>query len=651
MSDPFSNQGTLIGKSLGDYQLLELLTSGGMARIYKGFDARLQRYSAVKVLMRELMDNDDTLTERFEREARAIAALEHPHIVTVYQSAEQDGYFFMAMRFIEGSDLADELTRLRRAGQTMDPRRALHILAQVADALDYAHAQGIVHRDIKPSNVLLTKDDRAYLTDFGLALWESKDKTMGTAFGTPRYIAPEQALASEKAVPQSDIYALAVVLYEILTGDMLFRADTPMQVALSHISEPPPPPRSINPNIPQAVEDALLKALGKDPKTRQQTAGELIRTVKEAYENEQGGLQAARPIIPPPMVKGEMPDDNTIVTPSQPSSEVIRSALNQATDAKDASSASQSPNMLMRYGIPAALLLVIVIALAALAAGGASNAGTPDLTAQVSTQMASVATVTSSPEAATEVVATSDRSTAAIMVDIPTEADTETGTPTDLPSETPSATPSPTASHTATDTATHTLTPSATFTASHTPMPTITSTNTRRPTSTPSNTPTASKTPAPSATFTATSTLTATATRTPSPTLTPTLSVVGAIETEIRYDTVFLVVEPSQDADVRSLRFRNANGTTFNLSGTPLDSLAGGDCVVLGQEGRQLDATGYGCPAAVERDTRLPGDVIFWRGTAEQSFTVLVDDAVIAECPAVARGALNSCVVMLPAAP
>jgi tRNA A-37 threonylcarbamoyl transferase component Bud32 len=273
----------LIGKRLGDYELRELIAAGGMARIYKGIDTRLQRAAAVKVLMRELMESDETLSDRFTREAQAVAQMDHENIIRLYQYGEQDGYYFLAMKYIDGHDLADELARLRRLNQSMNIRRALNILGQVASALDYAHTFDIIHRDVKPSNILLDRDDKAILTDFGLVLWQSKDKTMGTAFGTPRYISPEQALASEKAVPQSDVYSLAVVLYEILTGDMLFRAETPMQIALSHISEPPPPPRSVNPDIPEEVEKALLRALDKDPRKRFHTACDFINAVRLGY--------------------------------------------------------------------------------------------------------------------------------------------------------------------------------------------------------------------------------------------------------------------------------------------------------------------------------------------------------------------------------
>ncbi len=281
---PFdASKDPLIGQQLGDYRLTSLLASGGMARIYRGIDHKLQRHAAVKVLLEAQTQDDYTLAKRFQREARSVAALEHDNIITIYQYGEYEGAYFLAMKLVKGKDLAQELKRLKRSSGRMDIGRGLRILEQVASALDYAHVRGIVHRDIKPSNILLDEDDKAILTDFGLVMRLSAETTLGTAFGTPRYIAPEQALASNKAVPQSDIYALAVILYEVLTGETPFNGDTPMQIALSHIGDPPPPPRTKNPEIPQAVEDEILRALEKEPERRHGSAGAFIRSIKKGY--------------------------------------------------------------------------------------------------------------------------------------------------------------------------------------------------------------------------------------------------------------------------------------------------------------------------------------------------------------------------------
>lgn len=273
----------LVGMQLGDYKLTELLAAGGMARVYKGVDVKLGRLAAVKVLAHEMLDTDPTLFERFQREAQAVAALEHDHIITIYQYGEQGDYYFLAMKLIQGGDLAEVMNGLQAQGKLMDPARMLRILGPVAGALDHAHAAGIIHRDVKPSNILLDRNDKAILTDFGLVLRQQIDQTLGTAFGTPRYISPEQAIASGTAVPQSDIYSLAVIVYELVTGSMVFTADTAIQIAISHISEPPPPPRMINPEIPRAVEYEILRALEKDPKLRHETATRFIDALRDAY--------------------------------------------------------------------------------------------------------------------------------------------------------------------------------------------------------------------------------------------------------------------------------------------------------------------------------------------------------------------------------
>lgn len=274
---------SLVGKQLGDYLLSRVLATGGMARIYEGVDQKLGRHAAVKVLDAEKIVADETLTQRFQREARAVAKLEHQNIITIYQYGEQDGLYFLAMKLIKGKDLAHELSRLRRAGHHIEIARGIRIMEQVAAALDVAHQADIVHRDVKPSNILLDQNDHATLTDFGLVLQPSIDTTFGTAFGTPRYIAPEQALSSNKALPQSDIYSLGVIAYEILTGQTPFTGESPMEIALAHINNPPPPLRSINRNIPDTAEREVLKALDKDPLKRHRTAGDFVSSLKRAY--------------------------------------------------------------------------------------------------------------------------------------------------------------------------------------------------------------------------------------------------------------------------------------------------------------------------------------------------------------------------------
>jgi len=359
MTDTNSAHAALIGKKLGDYELTSVLASGGMARIYKGFDSQLDRIAAVKVLMRELLETDDSLTERFKQEAKAIAKLEHPNIIPIYQFNEQDGYFFIAMKYVEGEDLADQLSRLRAEGRLMDKKRVFHIMEQVASALDYAHRHDIIHRDVKPSNILIDPDDHAYLTDFGLALWQSVNKTMGTAFGTPRYISPEQALASEKSVPQSDVYSLAVVMYEILTGDMLFRADTPMQIALYHINEPPPRARDVNPDVPEAAERELLKALSKAPHKRHSTASEFIGALKAAYADQMSADTAPIPAA--------ISNKTLVLTPTDEARDKLKSPNTGSTAWGETFSRPAEGLKRRRFSLP--ILMGVMVALA-LTVGG-----------------------------------------------------------------------------------------------------------------------------------------------------------------------------------------------------------------------------------------------------------------------------------------
>ncbi|HLU09035.1 MAG TPA: serine/threonine-protein kinase [Oceanobacillus sp.] len=415
----------LVGKQLGDYLLTRVLATGGMARIYEGVDQKLGRHAAVKVLDAEKIVTDETLTQRFQREARAVAKLEHQNIITIYQYGEYDGLYFLAMKLIKGKDLAHELSRLRRAGTTMEIGRGIRILEQVAAALDVAHEADIVHRDVKPSNILMDQNDHATLTDFGLVLQPSIDTTFGTAFGTPRYIAPEQALSSNKALPQSDIYSLAVIAYEILTGQTPFSGDSPMEIALAHINDTPPSLRSINPNVPEAAEREVLKALDKDPLKRHRTAGDFVSALKRAYpelEDQTAVQLLLTPAGPDPFL--ESWDDV-----------IDLSSTSKSLSSRQSQSRKTLPTML------AVLVLVILVAIVSsvvvLTSQTEQSEATPSAEATPSTRP------TAEPTEVQEVAVVPTDTPTPVPTESPTPAPTTavpTATPTEAVTEAPTAT-------------------------------------------------------------------------------------------------------------------------------------------------------------------------------------------------------------------
>ncbi len=272
MSDP------LIGGSLGDYHIMRLLGRGGMARVYLGYDRRLDRFAAIKVIDPGERRNPDS-AERFRREAQAIARLQHPNIVIIYQFGEEEHVYYMAMAFVEGLDLFDVLAGYASYKEWMPYEDVVRIVREVGSALDYAHESGVIHRDIKPSNIMLDHAGHVVLMDFGLAL-SVKEGSLGETFGTPHYMAPEQVESSAKAVPQSDLYALGIVTYEMLAGRVPFLDESAMSLAMMHVQKPPPSPRAFNPDLPPALDTVLLRMLAKDPNARYQSGVEFAEALR-----------------------------------------------------------------------------------------------------------------------------------------------------------------------------------------------------------------------------------------------------------------------------------------------------------------------------------------------------------------------------------
>ena len=265
------------GEMLGAYRLIERVGRGGMAEVWRAYQPSLSRFVAIKVLPRFLAA-DPAYEARFKREARLVSRLRHPNILTGIDFGQQDGHAYMVSEYVEGGTLADQ------AGQPLPLDYVVGVLRPVANALDYAHARGIVHRDVKPSNVLLQSDGTPVLADFGVAAVLHGDARLtgeGVAVGTPIYMSPEQ-VAGQQAAPASDQYSLGVVAYELLTGRPPFAAETPAAVALAHLHKPLPPPGSINPRLPLAVEGVLLKALAKEPAERYATVREMAEALASA---------------------------------------------------------------------------------------------------------------------------------------------------------------------------------------------------------------------------------------------------------------------------------------------------------------------------------------------------------------------------------
>ncbi|HCF89768.1 MAG TPA: Stk1 family PASTA domain-containing Ser/Thr kinase [Firmicutes bacterium] len=285
----------MIGSILGNrYRILELVGEGGMALVYKAECSLLNREVAVKVL-RPQYASDAEFVERFRREAQAAASLSHPNVVNIYDVGQQDDIHYIVMEYVRGENLKDIIRR----NAPLPIHQALNISRQIAEALYHAHQNNIVHRDIKPQNILLTRDGRVKVTDFGIAkaISSSSVTQTGVVMGSVQYFSPEQA----RGIPAghvSDIYALGCVMYELLTGSVPFKGDSPIAVALKHIQDNPVPPRQIRPGIPIAVEAIVMKALEKNKERRYQSAQDLANDIRRAegqnMTNQTDDLEATR---------------------------------------------------------------------------------------------------------------------------------------------------------------------------------------------------------------------------------------------------------------------------------------------------------------------------------------------------------------------
>lgn len=447
----------IIGKKLGNYNIVELLGKGGMARVYRGFDAKLNRYAAVKVFEAHLIpeQEQDEYRRRFENEARAIARLRHPNVVGVYQFDQVGTVYYMAMEYIEGRDLRQIMRNHAKNNTRMAYSEILRVIQDTGAALDYAHQEAVIHRDVKPSNIMVTSSSKSILTDFGLAL-SIPEGTAGLTFGSAHYIAPEQAVSSAQAVPQSDLYSLGIVLFEMLTNRVPFNDPSAMSVAMKHLSEPPPAPSQFNPNLSQAIDHVVLKALSKEPSNRFASGGEMAQALAVAFANvsdlDADATDEANLLdswdSPLPGMAGSQPvkttstDSRSTVRPPQPSPapENIRQPVSESPSQASLPRISPPPlplqpskkrPMALIIGLAVLGVISIVTAVALVAASSGGN-GSLTPTAPPTRLAAVVPVETTSPEATLALADVTAEATAEVTQEATPEATAEsvpTGTP------------------------------------------------------------------------------------------------------------------------------------------------------------------------------------------------------------------------------
>lgn len=467
--NPFVNT-----RRLGKYEIVERLGRGGMAEVYRAYHASLDRYVAIKVLHKFLAD-DPEFKSRFEREAQNIARLKHPHIVQVYDfdyDPEDDSYY-MVMELVEGETLKDRLFEFEKKGELITLEEALRTVREAASALAYAHRGGMIHRDVKPANLMLdnTEDGRVVLTDFGIAkiITSSQFTVTGGLIGTPAYMSPEQGVG-ESGDERSDLYALGVILYQMLTGELPYDADTPLALILKHVNEAIPSASMVNPQLPSRVDDIVEKLMAKDLDSRYQTATEVIEDLEQLEADLAEGNVLLGTDAPPPVVLPIKPTGSSVGV-DQPTvrfrdlEDMPTQALDTPTNTQieldpvtdhQASEQPQSRVMLWLLGV---ILGGIIIGGGYVA--GANNGMFPAIAFLASETPTATITPTQTPEP-TETIAPTD-----------TLAPTETTPPTDtaIPTETETPTRTPTATEHPTETPTVTAEPSDTPEPSETPTP------------------------------------------------------------------------------------------------------------------------------------------------------------------------------------
>jgi tRNA A-37 threonylcarbamoyl transferase component Bud32 len=494
----------LIGQTLGQYQITALLGKGGMATVYRARQSSIGRDVAIKVIKPDLIESEE-FKVRFDREAQVIAAMSHPHILKVFDYGQHGDLVYLVMELLSGGSLAD---LIRSAGK-LPLADISRLLDQIASALDYAHRRAIVHRDLKPQNVLLDEERNAFLTDFGIAKLLSETSALtqsGMAMGTPAYMSPEQ-WRGQAVDARADIYALGVMLYEMLAGKVPFAGDTPYSMMHMHIFQAPPNIRSVRSDLPSAVQDVLNKSMAKDRDSRHGTAGEVAAAFKAALSGAPLSLSASSEAAD---VTAPVPVGAPLDAPTAQASVSAAQSVTPLSNVAEPERKAPARRLPLLLGV--ALLAVVGVFAALMLTGG-------DQRSVAQTTATSTATVVPTD-------APSNTPAATALAVLPTDAPSATAlVPTDTPTDAPTATALvvlPTDAPSATPTVTHTASPSATLTATQTVTSTATQTASATATQTASATATATWTASATATSTATQTASATATATFTPSVTPT---------------------------------------------------------------------------------------------------------------------------------
>ncbi|MCB0035012.1 MAG: protein kinase, partial [Anaerolineales bacterium] len=464
-----------IGRQIGKYKIVEHLGRGGMAEVYKAYHENLDRFVAVK-LMHPFLAGEQDFLSRFQREARAMAALNHPNIIDVFDFDVEGDVYYIVMAYISGGTLKDAQTELANQGQKMALSRAIQIILEVADALSYAHSRGMLHRDIKPANIMLNERGAAVLTDFGIAKIMSGPSytATGAMIGTPAYMSPEQGIG-QPGDERSDLYSLGVLFYQVATGVLPYDADTPLAVVLKHVNEPIPSPKLVNPDLPPEIEEIIFKAMAKDPEERYQSVHEFARALRQAVRQSNIDLAA----VPPSLLR-DKPTPLPVKTVSSQSAETALGSAEAATVVADggldptmvgndayAATVVASPSdptvvsappadtgRKLPVWVPIVGVLVVIAAIFGILSvtGVLGGSATPTVSA-----VAAVPTDTATPEPedtptltpTVDFEATTDAQAAAVIARLTDQAPTATPTRTATETPSPTATASPTVDATA----------------------------------------------------------------------------------------------------------------------------------------------------------------------------------------------------------